>query len=80
MEEFCSQFEDTPIAGRKSQLSEYELTGPMAPTVTKQTTLIAGSLLTVFFYLGPPPHGMVLSTFGVDLLTSVNSVEKFCHR
>lgn len=80
MEEFCSQFEDTPIAGRKAQLSEYELTGPMAPTVTKQTTLITVSLLTVSFYLGPPPHGMVLSTFGVDLLTSVNPVEKFSHR
>lgn len=61
MEEFSSQFEDTPIAGRKAQSSEYELTGPMAPTVTKQTTLIAVSLLTFSFYLGPPTprHGVV---------------------
>ena len=80
MEEFSSQFEDTSIAGRKAQLSEYVLTGPMAPKVTKQTTLIAVSLLTFSFYLRPPAHGMVLSTFGVDLLTSVNSVEKFSYR
>lgn len=75
MEEFSSQFEDTSITGRKAQLSEYELTGAMASTGTKQTTLIAVSLLTFSFYLvKTPPYGMALSTFGVDPLTSVNSV------
>lgn len=71
MEEFSSQ----ELTGRKAQLSEYELTGAMASTGTKQTTLIAVSLLTFSFSLvKTPPYGMALSTSGVDPLTSVNSV------